>query len=101
MIKFRYKRKEQTLPKPQSFDTNAIKSASKSEKIIALKRANSSDDFLSIKNSDTRINNNFNDDGIFCDKVQLNSCVNAVVVREKLFHLRLSHKNSTNNNISL
>lgn len=75
MIKFRYKRKEQqTTPKPQSLDTNAIKSASKSEKFAALKRANSSNDIL-----DSRDDNHA--DNILCDFAQMSSCINAVVVR--------------------
>jgi hypothetical protein len=80
MIKFRYKRKEQT-PKPQSLDTNAIKSASKTEKFATLKRASSSNDIL-----DSNNNNNSScglrdpTDNLFCDKAQLSSCINAVVV---------------------
>lgn len=79
MIKFRYKRKEQT-QKPQSLDTNAIvKSASKLEKFATLKRANSSDDIIDSrrKNNEVRADNN-------CDNAQLSSCINAVVVRSPL-----------------
>lgn len=79
MIKFRYKRKEQqTTPKPQSLDTNAIKSASKSEKFAALKRANSSNDILDSRD-DFRKNHA---DTILCDFARMSSCINAVVVRE-------------------
>lgn len=81
MIKFRYKRKEHT-PKPQSLDTNAIKSASKTEKFAAtLKRANSSNDILDARDDYTNYNSAHDDTHIFCDKAQLNSCVDAVVVR--------------------
>ncbi|XP_070506132.1 uncharacterized protein ec isoform X2 [Chironomus tepperi] len=72
MIKFRYKRKEQT-QKPQSLDTNAIKSASKSEKFATLKRANSSNDILDSPRSN---NNDFIDS---CDNTRMSSCINAVV----------------------
>lgn len=68
MIKFRYKRKESP-QKPQSLDTNAIKSASKAEKFSLLKRANSSNDIL-----DSR--RDFDD-----TRAQMSSCINAVVVR--------------------
>jgi hypothetical protein len=74
MIKFRYKRKEQQTPKPQSLDTNAIKSASKTEKFAALKRANSSNDILDSRDD--------NVDKILCDFAQMSSCINAVVVRD-------------------
>lgn len=79
MIKFRYKRKEQqTPPKPQSLDTNAIKSASKTEKYAALKRANSSNDIL-----DSRDDFDSNHaDNILCDFARMSSCISAVVVRE-------------------
>ncbi|KAG5680411.1 hypothetical protein PVAND_009919 [Polypedilum vanderplanki] len=73
MIKFRYKRKEQT-PKPQSLDTNAIeKSASKSEKFATLKRANSSGDILDSPRREINQDN--------CDNniARLSSCINAVV----------------------
>lgn len=83
MIKFRYKRKEPT-PKPQSLDTNAIKSASKTEKFASLKRASSSNDILDSRDQYTH----FNDDNNFCDKAQLSSCVNAVVVRRKHHTIR-------------
>lgn len=78
MIKFRYKRKEQqTTSKPQSLDTNAIKSASKTEKFAALKRANSSDDIL-----DSRDDFDSNHvDNILYDFAKMSSCINAVVVR--------------------
>lgn len=80
MIKFRYKRKEQQTPKPQSLDTNAIKSASKTEKFAALKRANSSNDIL-----DSRDDYDSNHvDNILCDFAQMSSCINAVVVRDFL-----------------
>ena len=80
MIKFRYKRKEQT-QKPQSLDTNAIKSASKSEKFATLKRANSSNDILDSPRSN---NNDFIDN---CDNTRMSSCINAVVVRNNSFLL--------------
>jgi hypothetical protein len=67
MIKFRYKRKDAS-QKPQSLDTSAIKSASKSEKFSLLKRANSSNDIL-----DATIDR---DNGL----ARMSSCVNAVVV---------------------
>lgn len=72
MIKFRYKRKESS-QKPQSLDTSAIKSASKSEKFSLLKRANSSNDIL----ESPKIESSVHDD----NRAQLNSCINAVVVR--------------------
>ena len=72
MIKFRYKRKESS-QKPQSFDTNVIKSASKSEKFAKLKRANSSNDIL---DSPARELN-----GDLESFKQMSSCVQAVVVR--------------------
>lgn len=75
MIKFRYKRKE-SVPKPQSQDTSAIKSASKMEKFALLKRANSSNDILD--SSSHEINNNYN------NLAQMSSCINAVVVRDFL-----------------
>lgn len=71
MIKFRYKRKE-TSQKPQSLDTSAIKSASKSEKFALLKRANSSNDILDSPRSDS------SPDG----RAQLSSCIGAVVVSD-------------------
>lgn len=74
MIKFRYKRKESS-QKSLSLDTSAIKSASKLEKFL-LKRANSSNDILdSSKNESSAHNDN---------RAQLNSCINAVVVRDFL-----------------
>lgn len=76
MIKFRYKRKEQQT-KPQSLDTNAIKSASKTEKFAALKRANSSNDIL-----DSRDDYDSRADNLLCDFAQMSSCINAVVVRD-------------------
>lgn len=82
MIKFRYKRKEQT-QKPQSLDTNAIKSASKSEKFATLKRANSSNDILDSPRSN---NNDFIDS---CDNTRMSSCINAVVVRNNLFFIAI------------
>lgn len=72
MIKFRYKRKESS-QKPQSLDTNAIKSASKTEKFSLLKRANSSNDIL----DSPRFESNDN-------RAQLSSCIDAVVVRDFL-----------------
>jgi hypothetical protein len=71
MIKFRYKRKDAS-PKPQSLDTNAIKSASKSEKFSLLKRANSSSDILDSPRHEAIDRG----DGL----ARLSSCVNAVVV---------------------
>jgi hypothetical protein len=76
MIKFRYKRKE-SAPKPQSLDTNSIKSASKMEKFATLKRANSSNDILE---SPTRCEANDNRD----NQAQMSSCINSVVVRDFL-----------------
>lgn len=75
MIKFRYKRKESS-QKPQSLDTSAIKSASKSEKFSLLKRANSSNDILDSPRNESSLN--------FDNRAQLNSCINAVVVRHFL-----------------
>lgn len=72
MIKFRYKRKE-TSQKPQSLDTSAIKSASKSEKFALLKRANSSNDIL-----DSPRHDDSGPDG----RAQLSSCIGAVVVSD-------------------
>ncbi|CRK92326.1 CLUMA_CG005859, isoform A [Clunio marinus] len=71
MIKFRYKRKDSST-KPQSLDTNAIKSTSKKEKFTLLKRANSSNDIL-----DTPTNKTTKE--IQDNQAQLSSCVNAVV----------------------
>lgn len=85
MIKFRYKRKEQT-PKPQSLDTNAIKSASKMEKFATLKRANSSSDILDSPRSNKSHSINMTDFIDNCDNARMSSCINAVVVRE-LFNL--------------
>lgn len=87
MIKFRYKRKEQT-PKPQSLDTNAIKSASKTEKFATLKRASSSNDILDANNNKSC---GLRDptDNLFCDKAQLSSCISAVVV-SNLSHLLIN-----------
>jgi hypothetical protein len=76
MIKFRYKRKEST-SKPQSLDTNAIKSASKSEKFALLKRANSSGDILDAPRCTSPLSDNFDN----LNRAQLSSCINAVVVR--------------------
>lgn len=74
MIKFRYKRKE-TSQKPQSLDTNAIKSASKSEKTALLKRASSSNDILDAPRHE--------DSG--CDgRSQLSSFIDVVVVSDFL-----------------
>lgn len=73
MIKFRYKRKE-SAPKPQSLDTNAIKSASKTEKFAMLKRANSSNDILDSRRDESMSDN-------YVNLKQLSSCINAVVVR--------------------
>lgn len=83
MIKFRYKRKE-SAQKPQSLDTSAIKSASKSEKFSLLKRANSSNDILDSPRCESNDN---------CDnRTQLSSCVNAVVVRFSWSSLGVKHK---------
>lgn len=75
MIKFRYKRKESS-QKPQSLDTNSIKSASKSEKFSLLKRANSSNDILDSPRHESNVS--------YDNLAQLSSCINAVVVRDFL-----------------
>lgn len=68
MIKFRYKRKDNASSKMQSLDTSALESK---KKIVALKRANSSDDIL-----DSPAADNYHSQA----QALLLSCIDAVIV---------------------
>jgi hypothetical protein len=70
MIKFRYKRKDNASLKLQSLDTSALESKKKIS-VLALKRANSSDDIL-----DSPAADNYHSQA----QALLLSCIDAVIV---------------------
>jgi hypothetical protein len=74
MIKFRYKRKENAQNSQQTLQTiaDATKNASKVQKPVFLKRANSSSDILDSIQREPYIE---------CDNFKTSSCINAIIVR--------------------